>query len=107
MKAQAALIGADCAVEFNAVTAVDMNASLVIFPWNPEHDLPLGLNQAFQYAIVTKLGVRLQCRNQSVQDLLHRLQKFCLAGIPSFYGPNHLLYILLHCCPFTMVTLPG
>ena len=49
-KPQAALVGADGAVELHAEAAVDLDLALVVHPGHAEHDLALGLHDALQDA---------------------------------------------------------
>ena len=48
MKPQSAFIRPDCAVELNAVSSVDLCATRVVNPGNPECDLPLRLDKPFE-----------------------------------------------------------
>ena len=38
-KAQAALVRANCIVELDAVTAIDLNLTISVNPWDREHDV--------------------------------------------------------------------
>jgi hypothetical protein len=40
MESEATLIWAECAVEFEAKSTVDMNVALIVLPGYPEHNLP-------------------------------------------------------------------
>jgi hypothetical protein len=47
---QPALVGAECAVHFDAESAIDLDAALVILPRHSKHDHALGLDHAFENA---------------------------------------------------------
>ena len=50
VKAQAALIGSNGAVHFDAVAAIDLHLALVVEPGDAEHDHTLGFHQSIQDA---------------------------------------------------------
>ena len=78
---QAALVGADGAVELDAEAAVDVNIALVILPGHTELDGALRLHQAVHHAFTDQLGTGVGNRGEGGEDLPHRLVKFRLGGI--------------------------
>ena len=81
MEAQAALVGADGAVELDAVAAVDLHLALVVHPGHTEGDDPLGLHQALDQAGLLVLGVLFHQGLDALQHLDHRLQELGLVGV--------------------------
>ena len=81
MEAQAALVGADGAVELDAVAAVDLHLALIVHPGHTEGDDPLGLDQALDQAGLLILGVLFHQGLDALQHLPHSLQELRLVGV--------------------------
>src|SRR5699024_2079295 len=81
VEAQAALVGADGAVELNAVAAVDLHLALIVHPGHTEGDDPLGLDQTLDQAGLLVLGVLFHQGLDALQHLLHSLQELRLVGV--------------------------
>ena len=60
VEAQAALVGADCRVELNAVTAVDLHLARIVDPRHAEHDDALGLDEALEKGGLLVLGMSIE-----------------------------------------------
>ena len=81
MEAQAALVGADGAVELDAVAAVHLNLALIIDPRHTEGDDALRLDQTLDEAGLLVLGVLLHDGLDALQHLTDSLQELRLVGI--------------------------
>ena len=57
MKAQAALIGTDCAVELDAIPPIDLNLTRIVYPGNAESDHALRFDKALQQAGLFVFGM--------------------------------------------------
>ena len=97
MEPQAALVGAQGAVELDAVAAVDLIVALVIQPGDAELDGPLGLDHPLQKGCLLILGMGVDHGGQGGQDLLHGLQELRLAGILLTALFQNSVDILAHC----------
>ena len=69
VEAEAALVGADGAVELDAVAAVDADLALVVHPGHAEDDGALGLDDPLEDGVLLVLRLLLEDRGQGVQDL--------------------------------------
>jgi hypothetical protein len=87
VKAQAALVGTERAVELDAEPAVDVDASAVVVPWHAEDDLPLGLADALERAVLAQLGVFVEHRAERPEHFEHRLVELGFGGVAA----DHLL----------------
>ena len=81
MEAQAALVGADGAVELDTVAAVDLNLARIIDPRHTEGDDALRLDQTLDEAGLLVLGVLLHDGLDALQNLADSLQEFGLVCI--------------------------
>ena len=81
MEAQAALVGADGAVELDAVAAVHLDLALIIDPGHTEGDDALGLDQTLDQAGLLVLGMLLHHGLDALQHLADSLQELRLIGI--------------------------
>ena len=80
---QAALVGAEHAVELHAKAAVDLHLAPVVLPGHAKDDLPLGLADALDDLV---FGIRRMLREHRTERLDHfldGLMKLRLAGIPA------------------------
>ena len=96
MESDAALVGPDRAVHFDAVSLVDLYFTLVVEPWNTEHDDPLGLGDTFEHLHFLKHGVLQDVLRQRLHDLVHRLMKLFLSGILGHDLSHEVIHILLN-----------
>src|SRR5699024_1198534 len=94
MEAQAALVGADGAVELHAVALVDVHAALVVHPRNAEEDDALGLDETFEERCLLVLGMALDDGTKAVQDLGRRLMELGFVGVLLLELFKHSLYII-------------
>ena len=81
LEAQAALVGADGAVELAAPAAVGVPLAVVVAPHNAEGEHTLGLDHAVQQVDLLILGVLLDDRLQRGQDLLDGLHELGLVAM--------------------------
>ena len=81
MEAQAALVGADGAVELDAVAAVHLDLALIIDPGHTEGDDALGLDHALDQACLLVFGMLLHHGLDALQHLADSLQELRLIGI--------------------------
>ena len=88
METQAAFIGADGAVHFDAEAAVDLNVALVIHPGHPEHDDPFRFYNSFHDLGLSVLGNAFENGFNGLRNLGYGLMKFGLIGVPGFYELN-------------------
>ena len=84
MEAQAALVGADGAVELHTVAAVHLNLALIVNPGYTEGDDALRLDQTLDQSGLLVLGVLLHNGLDALQNLAHSLQELRLVGIALF-----------------------
>ena len=84
MEAQAALVGADGAVELHTVAAVHLNLALIVNPRHTEGDDALRLDQTLDQSGLLVLGVLLHNGLDALQNLAHSLQELRLVGIALF-----------------------
>jgi hypothetical protein len=95
MEAQAALVGADGAVELHAVAAVHLDLALIIDPGHTEADDALGLHQTLDQAGLLVLGVLFHHGLDALQHLTHSLQEFRLVGIALCQAVVHALQVFI------------
>ena len=95
MQAQAALVGADGAVELDAVTAVHLHLAGVVHPGHAELDEALGLHDSLQHTVLFIFGVFFADDLQALQNLAHCLQELLLAGIALLHLGVHTGQILV------------
>jgi len=95
MEAQATLVGADGAVELDAVAAVHLDLALVIDPGYTEGNDALRLDQTLDEAGLLVLGMLLHDGLDALQDLADSLQEFGLVGIALFQALVDTLQIFI------------
>ena len=95
MEAQAALVGADGAVELHAVAAVHLDLALIIDPGHTEADDALRLHQTLDQAGLLVLGVLFHHGLDALQHLTHSLQEFRLVGIALCQAFVHALQVFI------------
>ena len=99
VQAQAALIGADSAVELHTVAAIYMHAALIVHPGHTELNRAFRLGNALQNCVFLNSRILLHHRNQRLQHLAHSLQKFRLARISrgnTVINPLHIFVLEFH-----------
>ena len=109
MEAQAALVGADGAVELDAEAAVDADLAAVVHPGDGELNEALRLHKTLDYAVLLIFGVLLHDALEALEDLEHRLVKLRLARVPGQHRVVYPLQILvcqhLHNLTFNIVLI--
>ena len=98
MEAQAALVGADGAVELDAVAAVDLNISVLIRPWHTEADDTFWLNDAGQDVFSDIFWMGFKDWLQGCEEFFNGLEEFCFMWVASFYCFKRSLDIGFCCC---------
>ena len=84
VKAQAAFVGTDGGVHLHAVAAVYLHIALVVHPRHAEHHHALGLDDAFQQALLRVFGVFFQKRFQAAKHFFNGLVEHGLIGVALF-----------------------
>ena len=95
MEAQAALVGANGAVELHAVAAVHLDLALIIDPGHTEADDALRLHQTLDEGGLLVLGVLFHHGLDALQHLTHSLQEFRLVGIALCQAVVHALQVFI------------
>ena len=96
LETQAALVGADSAVELAAPAAVGMPLAGIIAPHHAECEHTLGLHHAAQQVHLLILGVLLDHRLQRGQDLLNSLYELRLVAMLGSDALQNVCQILIH-----------
>lgn len=107
---ESALVGPDGGVELNTVSAVDLDLSVVVNPWDAEHDDPLGLDEPLDDSGLLELGPRLDDGLEGLEDLLDGLKELGLVGVALFETVEDGLEILVcdcHSLPPYMTVIPS
>ena len=81
MEAEASLVGADGAVELDAVAAVDLYPACIVKPCDTEHDLSLRLNETIYDASLEPLRVLCHYRLNGLENLADCLMELGLTGV--------------------------
>jgi hypothetical protein len=81
VEAKATLEWAKCGVELNAEATVDLDVSLVVYPWHTEDDLALWLADALKDCSVCVLWVLGQDWGKGLEDFAYCLVEFCFAWV--------------------------
>ena len=84
MEAQTALVGADGAVELDAVAAVDLHLARVVHPRHAELDDAFGLDDAGDHALVDEFGVFGHDRFERFQHFGDGLVELFFTGVALF-----------------------
>ena len=95
MEAQAALVGADGAVELHAVAAVYLHLTGIVHPRHTEGDDALRLHQALDQTGLLVLGVLFHNGLDALQHLAHSLQKLGLVGVALFQTLVNTLQVFI------------
>ena len=96
LEAQAALIGADSAVELAAPTTVGMPLAVVVAPHHPEGEHTLGLHHAAQQVYLLILGMLVDDGLQRGEHLFHSLHEFGLVAVLGLDIFQHACQISIH-----------
>ena len=99
LEPQAALVGADGAVELATVADVGMPGAVVRHPHHAEGEHPLRLHHPVQKIRFLILRMFLDHRLQGRENLLHSLDEFRLIGVLGLDIFNHTGKIGVHDCP--------
>ena len=81
MEAQAAFVGADGAVHFDAKAAVDLDVASVIHPRNPEHDHAFRFDDAFHDPGLPIFRMLIEDRSDRFQNFGYGLMELCFVGV--------------------------
>ena len=84
MKADSAFVGADCGVELNTVTAVDLNFSGIIDPGHTELDKTFRFDNAFHNSPFFNVGVLFNNWFERNKNFFYSLKKFFFSGVSFF-----------------------
>ena len=94
MQTKASLVGANGAVELNAVAGVDLNLSLVVNPRNAEFNLSFRIYQTFQKGVFPVFFfIGFDDNSQRFQNFLYSLMKLRLRRILLNHFRNDFIYV--------------
>ena len=96
LEAQAALVGAESAVELAAIADVGVGLAGVVGPHNTEGEHTLGLNQTAQQVHGLILGVSRDDGVQGGQNLFHGLDELGLVAVLFLNGLNNAFDVSIH-----------
>ena len=105
METKTALVGADCRVELNSVTTVNLNFAIVINPRNSEINKSFRFNYSVDKTGFFKFGMFGNNRFQRFQHLGNRLMKFRLVWIAFFNGLHYFQKILIFDTHFLLLQI--
>ena len=94
VEAQAALVGADGAVELHAEAAVYVIIAVVVDPRHAEGYHALGLDNAFEQGVFFVFRMALHDGGQAGQHFARGLMEFSLAGVAIYDGLHHAIDIV-------------
>jgi hypothetical protein len=83
MEAKTTLVGADCGVELNPVSAVYMILAVIVDPGNAEADHSLRLHKLFDNTLLFVFGVLVNNQIETFQNLQNSLMELALIGVAS------------------------
>src|SRR6185312_2748920 len=86
MKAQSALVWAECRIELDAKATIDLNLPLIVDPRYTEEYLTLGFANPLDQGAVRIVGIFNNDRSEAVEHLAHSLMKFFFAWIAAQNG---------------------
>ena len=81
METDTALVRTDSRVELYAVTLVNLNVTVIIYPRNTEGDGSFGLYHSINYACSNKVGALVDNGLDRLENFLYSLVEFGFAGI--------------------------
>ena len=96
MEPQAALVGADGAIELAAVAGVGVGLAVIIGPDHTEGEHSFRLHHAAQQIRLFIFGVLVDQRGDGTEDLFHGLHKLWLVMIFAANIFDHTLNISIH-----------
>jgi hypothetical protein len=96
VEAQAALVGAERAVELHAVAAVHAHVAGVVEPGHAEHDHAFRLDEALEDRLLAVGRVAREHRLDRLEHLVHGLQKLVLARMDAAGTFHHVGGIAIH-----------
>ena len=108
VEAQAALVRADCRVELDAVTAVDLHLALIVGPCDAELHHAFRLDDAFEHARFLIFRMLRDHRFEAFENLANGLQELRLVAVALFHLRVHALDVLVseHILPLRDSWLP-
>ncbi|MPN25897.1 hypothetical protein SDC9_173318 [bioreactor metagenome] len=80
-KAQAALVGADCTVELDAIATIHLNLASIVHPGDPEFNRTLRLGKPLKQTRLLVFGMLADDGLKALENLFHGLQELGLIGI--------------------------
>ena len=95
METEAALVRSDSGVKLDTESAVDLDIALIVYPWDAEDDLALGLNDALEDACFDKVRAGIGHRIQSREDFADGLYEFRLVAVALLDGFHDLIQMLI------------
>ena len=95
-KAQAALVGADGAVELDAVAAVHLNLAGIVDPGHAELDGALGLNKALEQAHLLIFRMLFDDGFKRGENFFNSLNELGFMGVARFDLVKHFLDVSVH-----------
>ena len=93
METQAALVGADCVVELDAVPEVDLDIALVIDPDHLEGEDTVRLHDAFCNAVGLEFRMLVVSLLYRHENFAHGLQVFAFAGVLALKFRHQFVYV--------------
>ncbi len=82
MESQPTLVRPQSTIELDSESTIDVDVALVVFPWHAEDDLPFGLAEPLDHALLRQVGALREHRAERVEHLAHRLVKLRLTRVP-------------------------
>ena len=98
METETALVGTNGAVHLYAVTAVDMNLTLVILPGHTENNDALSFYHALQNLCFFILWILFQHGHYGGQNLFNGVLELNLLRVALLNDIQYILNVLLHIC---------
>ena len=93
VETQAALVGADCVVELDAVPEVDLDIALVIDPDHLEGEDTVRLHDAFCNAVGLEFRMLVVSLLYRHENFAHGLQVFAFAGVLALKFRHQFVYV--------------
>ena len=98
MEPQTAFVGADCGVELDTESTVDLDLALIVHPGNPELNETLRLHNAVDDAGFDQLRFLFHDGLEGFENFLDRLNEFRLAAVSFFHGFQNMKEIFVCQC---------
>ena len=98
MQPDAAFIRPDRGIELHAESPVDLHFAVIVHPGHPEHDLPFGFDQSFQYARIHEILSFFHYGFEGHENFGYCLNKLGLALISLFHSCQKLFKVSVFDC---------